>query len=49
MSSIRSYGLWSVLDIAQVDTIQDLRAYKLQKEELKICQACLIKLWSSEF
>ena len=36
MSSIRYLCFRSVLDIAQVDTSQDLRTYKLQKGEFKI-------------
>jgi len=39
MSSIRYLRLISVLDIAQVDTSQDSRTYKLQKEKFRNCQA----------
>ena len=39
MSSIRYLCLRSVLDIAQVDTSQDSRTYKLQKGEFKIWRA----------
>ena len=42
-SSLRSSCLRSVLDIAQINTSQDLRTYKLQKEEFKNCQAQPIK------
>ena len=56
MPSIRSWYLRSVLDITQIDTSQDIKTYKLQKEEFKNYQARLIerdfrpiKLRSAEF
>ena len=56
MSSIRSWYLRSVLDITQIDTSQDTKTYKLQKEEFRNYQARLIerdfrpiKLRSAEF
>ena len=43
MPSIRSWYLRSVLDITQIDTSQDIKTYKLQKEEFKNYQAQLIE------
>ena len=43
MSSIRYLRLRSVLDITQIDTSQDIKTYKLQKEEFKNYQAQLIE------
>ena len=39
MSSLRYSCLRTVLDIAQVDSSQDSRTFKLPKEEFRNCEA----------